>query len=227
MGGGHTLPKMEQEPPECNPYSLYLSCDHLPLDKFIRCICDSDLQALVISGNVPLHILADAWADIFYEYLDMQQHNHSRYKIELIRDITKLQARLFRVETILYCLRIMYHPDIHAQLAALEIEVKLNPHDSAEYLETLNAIHSRSREWAIDIKLKQAELESLDEHGKDSGTIGKTYFTSVLAKIATYKRVPVIRTTEIMVTEFCAMYEEWIDYLQSQSQSLKKTYPNG
>lgn len=222
-GSGPTSKQMLEDLQVSSQYNLYQNCDQLPLDRFIKVVCEGDLNQLIISGTVPLYVLAETWANIFYEYLDLQKNNQAKYRIELARDVAYYQARLTRLQTILYCLRIIYHPDIHAQLKDMGFDVTLDPQNIDEYLGTLQSVETRSKEWSIDMKIKMAELEVLDEQeNTDHAKVDKTYFTGLLSKIATYKHVPVIRAGEVTVTEFCAMFEEFVSYIQQLKKAHSK-----
>lgn len=209
--------------PESNLYSLYQNCDQLPLDRFINILIDDDLKQLIITGEPPMHILAQAWIDIYFEYYDTQSSIDGKYKLQLLKEIALLECALLKIETILHCLSYTYSPELHAELVGIGYECELDPHNIESYRESLQGVKNRSREIRIDIKLKQAELETLQEAAEKEKKVERSYFTNHLSRIATYKKVAVIKPKDITVAEFSAMCTEYLDYINN----LKKRANHG
>lgn len=221
--------------------SLYRTINELLLDRFITVLCDGDLSALVKPGflrpsDEELNL---CWSGIFLEYLDASEDNQTRYKITLARDIEILRARLSQIESLILILRTMRHPEAVTMLQAKDNEDLLFPADDLDqYHADINMSWDRSREIKIDLDLKILEKSEIEESEKTAEEISlksgiappkanRTMFLNILATIATYKKVAVIRTSEITVAEFCAMFREYLDHIKAVKAQLKKPFYNG
>lgn len=212
--------------------ALYLTLDELPLDKFIVCVCDEDLTALVKDKkdipNVTPEELITTWNDLFLDYVDLSKEAQTRYRITLKRDIALFTSRVQRIESALVILGtplfIKRLADIVQEIKGFE-DITLDPTDMDKYFSDLQLIRDRSREMKIDADLKKIELEELikSEAMEEQKRADKLSFLNILARIATYRKVAVIRTSELTVAEFCAAFNEYLDYIEAVKVSLSKT----
>lgn len=224
-------------PPTVSPSeSLFQSIEDLFLDRFITVLCDGDLTALVRPGYLPPsdEELNLCWAGIFLEYLDASEDNQTRYKITLARDIEILRARLSQIESLVLILRTMRHPEAVAMLQAKDNEDLLFPEDDQnQYFADVNMSWDRSREIKIDLDLKIIEKAEIDETEKKAEEVklragiapqkaSRPMFLNILARLATFKKVAIIRTSEITVAEFCAMFREYLDHIKAITAQHKK-----
>lgn len=236
--------------------SLFPDIHTLPLDRFIRCVCDDDLGALIIEGENPpvlelrkqlsdatdpeiirtlsialetaeirlAQIIGSRWEEIFLDYLDMCKDDRIRFKVSLEKEIAILGARLQQIETCLFTLTTIYVKDLVDHLHGMGYtDFKLDPTDLRQYEEDLNGVKDRSREMKIDRDLKVIELEELIESAKKEGSrkADRISFTNILSRVATYKGVAVIRSSEITVSEFVAMFNEYLDHIKALKTSKK------
>jgi hypothetical protein len=237
-------------PPALELYrgSVYRSINELPLDRFIACLCgpvssldpgdeqpeeNLDLSPLIKPGQegvqIPPDALIEAWGDIFLEYMDASRDDKARHKIQLASRIAQLDAQLQIIETSLVILQTLRVQELVEILQRKGNEDLLYPaEDLDQYFEDLNMTRHRTAEKKIDYKLLKIELEELEasETREEVGQRAeRIHFTNVLARIATFKHVAVIRQSEITVAEFLAMFNEYLEYIQStkdQNKNRKK-----
>lgn len=230
-----------QPAPGSPPESLFRSIEELLLDRFITVLCDGDFSALVKPGFLrpSEEELNLCWAGIFLEYLDASEDNQTRYKITLARDIEILRARLSQIESLILILRTMRHPEAVSMLQAKDNEdLEFPADDLDQYHADINMSWDRSREIKIDLDLKiiekteiedsekKAEIEQL-KAGIAPQKASRPMFLNILARLATFKKVAVIRTSEITVAEFCAMFREYLDHIKAVKAQQKKPFANG
>jgi hypothetical protein len=201
--------------PDQLPANVYSTIEKTPLDRFITCIVDQDLTALIIEGEADEATLAIAWSFLFLDYLDASKEVKARYEFELVRDLSILRARVAIVDTILALFQTVFVEEAVKELNRLEIFVSLDPSNPESYREGLEEIRTRGAEFVIDANLKQIELEELEKAKKDEPAqkIDRQYFVNILGRIATFRRVAVIRTSELVVAEFIAAFNEFLDHL--------------
>lgn len=227
--GGNTASKARQSA-NLSPL-LYRTLRELPLDRFITCICDDDLTALVKNADdfdrVKPEELILCWNDLFLDYIDLSQDSQTRYKITLKRDIAIFDARVAQIEsslTILGTPLFVKRVADHVQGIKGFEDIELDPADMDKYFADLQLIYNRSRELHIDSELKKIELEELlkSEELQASKKSDRATFLNILSHIATYRKVAVIRTGELTVEEFCAAFTEYLDYCNAVKLSMSK-----
>lgn len=206
------------------------------MDRFITVLCDQDLTALLKPGKTfepSDELLADIWAGIFLEYLDASGDNTTRHKINLARDIAILTARLSQIESLVLILRTMRHEEAIQLLQAKGNQDLSFPKDQNQYTADVNMAWDRSRETKIDLELliiEKTELEEEEKRVKEAELAAgipqkkadRSHFLSILARLATHKSVAVIRTSEITVAEFCAMFREYLDHIKALAEANRR-----
>lgn len=195
---------------------------------------DENLRALVKPGTDPESIdellLAEAWLSLFLDYLDANKNNQHRYKNELLRDLTLLELKVAKIDSILNVLQILFKHKIDRADLLDPIVAELNLYgfecstadfpieDEGRFFETMNDIKNRSAETVIDLKLKQIEVDEMTESEGRQETaprVTRQDFLNRLARIATFKKVAVIRTSELFVAEFLAAFNEYLDHINA------------
>src|ERR1700759_2930293 len=78
-----TSPSLQESP----SWSVYRRLTSIPLDNLITCLCDDDLSALVIAGNPPAEVLAQACLDIHDEWVEGLQTEEYEDVKELTKEI--------------------------------------------------------------------------------------------------------------------------------------------
>lgn len=205
---------------------VYRSIQTLPFDRFITAICDNTLKALIIKDGdeVPDETLIEVWSDLFFDYMEATGDSKFRLKTTLEKDIKVLEGRLTIIDTCLYHLQFFHYPPMVDLLRGdgySAEDYKLDPADKNQYTEDLNMIKNVSRELDIDRRLLVIELEEMkqsdDKNPQKQAT--RASFQNILSRIATYKHVAVIRTSEITVSEFAAMLSEYLEYINALKKS--------
>jgi hypothetical protein len=205
----------------------YRTCSQCPLDKFIRCLVDGDLSALIIRGNPSLPDLAEAWANIYAEYLDLNDDNETAYILLLQRDIALEQLAIIEVSTALNFLATaildkhehFFHPSLIDVLRRHDIDFPFDLKNREEYAQsiefTLNRINSMQH--LLEVKVKELDSYMAD---KSNNTIDALYFDRTLVRLARFRHCAVIRASEITVKEFVLMLKDFLDYMKVKTQKL-------
>ena len=210
------------------PAAWYQSCSQCPLDRFITCLVDSDLSALVISGNPSLGDLAEAWGNIYAEYLDLNNDNETIYLLQLQKEIGLLTEIKIEVETAIQFLSMallpnmeyMFREDLVKILRDRDFDYPFDLANPQQYLQSLEAIDSRLSPFRLRLELNVKEYKDYLK-SKGDQTVDKTYFNKMLTRIARFRRLTVIRATEITVYEFVMMVQDYLEYINSQQKTLE------
>jgi hypothetical protein len=200
-------------------YKLIDDIENLSLDKFISCICEQKLECLVIEGSPPQSELLECWANLYSQYLDASEDSETLYIFQLQKEILLLRQKISEVENCIYFLSIIYHQGLVDIIRRNGFAVKLNPQNQTQYQSDINKIKGRLALLKLNLENKEHELDSYRK-GRQAETIDKMYFNKILARLAVYKRVVVIRTKEIMTLEFVYMLKDYLQHIQSHSKTI-------
>jgi hypothetical protein len=208
------------------PVAYYLSCNQLPLDRFIRVMIDGDLSALIISGKPTDGQLAEAWANMYIEYLELNKSNDTAYINNIERDISLLADELNRVSDALVFL---YSPAItHIDQDVLQSFSKtLSKYgykidfsvDSKTYLKQLKVIENRKSSRELEYTRKMAEYNEYMKD-KENMTIDRSYFNRMLNRLGKHYNC-FIEDSKITVARFVDMIQQYFSDLQQKQQRME------
>lgn len=192
-----------------SPLKLYLSCDKLPLDIFLKCYVQKDLTALIIEGKATGDQLAQAWASIYYEYIDLSESTESKFVYSLQKEITLLSDEIRNVETCIFYLSSEMLP-YHAQQEDLKKVLK-------GYNYKLSAEHTDQQLMGIIGRLapKKTQLESrikeLENYTSSTSEETPTYkqFEKILLRLSKHQGYS-IRSKDITVTQYALLLNDYI-----------------
>lgn len=205
------------------PAVLYRRCDHLPLDRFIRCICESDLTALIISGDPKSEELAIAWGEIFYEYVELSGSSETIYLYNLQKEISLLSDEVMNVETCMYFLSpemIGFSWDRKEELVEIlrSYGYKVTIDFTTDYSGVFAIINSKLVPKKQKLEGKKNELAKYLE-SKQGQTITQEHFDSWMIRLWKMQGGNIIRAKDITVKEYVLLIKE---YNKMQAAELAK-----
>lgn len=233
LGIGSTWKKQQPAHSASNrPAALYLSCSQLPLDRFINCLVNGDLNALIISGQPSLADIAEAWSNIFAEYLDINNDNEATYLLQLQSQLSVLSNYITEIETAIYLLSILPNPAL-GQLQRTEHIIKLegvlrehghdytlDPSDFNDYVEKLQQVDSSLAPDRLRFETLTKEYATYLQ-SKEGQSVDRTYFVTMLRRLARFNKVVVIRAAEITVEEFVMMVHDYLEYYNANKKEIE------
>lgn len=209
-----------------NAFRLYRDCSELPLSpNFEDCICDSNLQSLIISGNPTEDELQQKWFDIYCEFIDLSDSTDAKLVKRIILQINVLTARLARIQTCVNTIVLLsgYWPlaKINAEamqtyktcidsLRSLGFRYAYDP-EKKSFQKDIELTRSRSIEWEIQLELRDAEYQSYLQKNKGE-PISRVYFTQAVVRMSAYYKYRIDKRS-LTVAEFFAMKKDYVDYL--------------
>lgn len=220
QGNRNIWRKKQQGKSESNqPGALYHTCSQCPLEIFIRVLVDNNLNALVISGAPRIEDIAEAWACIYAEYIDLNQDNEAIYLMGLQKDIILLKQTILEVENAIYFLSIMYDKRLVQILIDNDFDCVLDPSNQNKYQQTLKIIENRLCSVRLQMDIKQTEYEEYLK-GRASETITADYFNKMLVRISKYMGYHV-RASMLTVLEFVNMVKDYLDSRKENKPQLE------
>lgn len=210
------------------PAALFQNCDQLFLDRFKRCLIEGDLSALIISGNPSFGDLAEAWGNIYAEYLDLNNDNETIYLLQLQKEISLLTELQIEVETALYFLSMailpgmdyIYREELANVLKEREFDFLFDLTNPNQYRQSLEAVDNRLSPVRLRLEMHKKEYRDYLA-SKGDQTIDATYFDKMLTRLARFRHIAVIRASEITVKEFVMMVQDYLDFIKSKQKTLE------
>jgi hypothetical protein len=210
------------------PAAWYHHCGHCPLDRFKTCLFGGDLSALTISGNPAIEDLAEAWGNIYSEYLDLNNDNETIYLLQLQKEISLLTDLKIEVESALYFLSLallpgmqfIFREELVDILRAREFDYPFYLNNPDEYSQSLEAVTNQLSPYRLRLEMHTKEYQDYIA-SKSNETVDTNYFDRMLTRMARFRRVMVIRAAEITVKEFVMMIQDYLEYIKSKQKTLE------
>ncbi len=202
-------PSRNQLPGEqtLSPYRLYRTCDETPLSVFIKCVVDGDLSALIIEGSPAVEDLAEAWAMLYGEYLDLINSGEHKYVLSLQKEIAILDNEIQMIELCLYVLTIGYVEEIDEFLKTLDVYTDLDPLNPS-YYQKIKAANDSLAQRRMELKIKTNEYQNYLKNNETRTEVTRRYFTKTLLDIAKHRGIATIKPANITVEEYAIMLED-------------------
>jgi hypothetical protein len=187
----------------------YQSVEDMPLDRFIRALCNMDLKELIIEGEPTNEQLLLSWSAIYEQFLDGMQDESGQRKMKLVGEINRLE---FDHELIMLCvqrLQIAYSPWIIETLRRhIRVTGTFNPEDTEQYMRDLQAIRTRAANMQVKIDEKRGELAILTPKG--SGPT-RMQFDRLIAQVSIFSKFHINRRA-VMTSEFIELYKIMLEH---------------
>jgi hypothetical protein len=193
------------------------TCDNLPLNKFIDCIVDGNLQALTISGFPTQGQLQAAWENILVEYSEAMGSTEYRMYVQLFKDISISKIILDQLTIALNILQVTYDEFFHTEVnRILRTDCKFNWKDQASYQAEIKKCFNRSKALKIALDLKLLKFESIEAKNKNKTgqKIDRKYFISVLITLSDHAKYQIQET--IKMNEYCERVRRFTEYCEQQ-----------
>lgn len=185
--------------------SWYKNISELPLDRFIKVVCENDLLALTISGRPTEAELNEAWEEIYDEYVFYLKDKTQEYFESLTRTHNILLTKIQAVDLVIYRLSIQHSDEIVKELKKLlpGLSGKFNAQDVEGYRKDLKKAQQDAKILIAQADQKKQELEKLIEQ-RNGEKIDRTQFDKMLIQISKHMKYHINKYT-VTVSEFINM----------------------
>ena len=198
----------------------YQNIDKLPLCRFIDCVVDGNVYALIISGEPTNKELKEAYEYIGEQYVSATGDSHTQMILNLQKELALLHLDHDRALWLIKALGDMRH------LSELQ-EYKTFAKDLNSILKTrftfshkdqnldknLKSCMTRLGGIKINIGLKKAAFDKLGEKEGNSKKIDRAYFTSVLINLSNHAKYQI--SDKITVQEFAQRIKQMNLYYET------------
>lgn len=160
---------MRQEITASHQFVLYRTCAELSMDKFLTCLCDEDLTALIISGNATENRLREQWAMILEEYFELKGDTvNSVETLKLQKDISRFRNHLYLVDVFVNFLKFRYSDVIADCVRKLGYPFNPKSHEPENYRNDLQVVVNKSKTKYIQLQQSIDLLKKALEKIKDN-----------------------------------------------------------
>jgi hypothetical protein len=209
----------QQQPSATNSisWSLYRSIYELPLSKYIDCIVDGNLSALIREGYPPEQDIILAWNTIMEQ--DSAAAGDAEYHLyfSLFKRIAILTTDLNAVHKLVEILSFMYHEPLAKELnLLLKTNFKFNAANQEEYQSLLKRCINRSKAMKIELDMKIIQYEEMEKKLVKNEKPTREYFFNILISLSDHAGYD-IRAENITVYE----YRERLRRLKKYAENLK------
>lgn len=191
--------------PHPEQLKLLSRANEVCMDKFIACICRNEYEVLLVSGKATASQLAEAWASLFYEYVDLIGAEETKHRVRLAAEINLLDTRIKIIESWLKIIEVSWSKNIVEALNKLGYSLSYENAQS-----DIASIRGDVRADRLNLKVKKLEFDSLDQSGD---TIDEAYFRKVFFRINNYARREAVNG-QTSVQDYCVALKDFQDYIK-------------
>lgn len=202
----------------------YTSIVDLPLSKFIDCLIDKNLFALVITGEPSKEDLAYAWDDILMEYNDAMGDSEGKMHLRLFKEVHELLGNIGIINISIELMKCRYNKQDADDLNRLtDAKFKFDLNDPKKYLEELQRCGRRAKSLELNYALKKSQLDALEKTmvGEQKKAPDRKYFANLLISLTDHSGVR-LNAADISVYEFCERIRRFGEYIKELEKQKKK-----
>ena len=203
----------------------YQSIHDLPLNKFIDCMVDGNLSALIISGFPQPELLAEAWDNILGEYSEAIGSQEHRMIFQLWKEVAVIKISVDQIRILAArgndqgedkgILRMAYVKTLADELNnILGTTCTFNWDDQKTYNDELDKCVNRGKALLMQYNLKSLQFAALQKQaeGDKTAKIDRQYFTSILITLSDHVKYRIEET--IKMSEYCERVKKFSDYCE-------------
>lgn len=210
--------------PTIPSYKLYQQISKCPLDRFEDCICDGNLQALIIEGNPPAEVLQQIWESLYDEFIDKMQDEEGRGLQGDVKELNILRTKINAVQTIVmfieYLIGVKFIVNLDDLLEKLykwtNMPITLDQRNKEQCLRTLNMLLAYTKTWYVEAEQLKLQINQSIANQENHGQMDHGYFDHMLVVLSVNNKFKVNRK-ETTVGEFIIL----VQALRKQIQEAK------
>jgi hypothetical protein len=198
---------------------IYRTCSDLPLIRFIRCICDDDLQQLVIEGDVTENELVEGWQAIYQEYIELSGTTANDFQATLAAEISQLFYRHTAITEAVGLSRQYRYDEVIDMLKKEGYNFPFNHNEPESYHRDLDRVLNRSKTLLIQREQKEAQMAKLQE-GQQGGKITRIHFDNRLNALSIHYKHH-INEHEISVSRYVGLLNQYFKDCEKVDQHAR------
>lgn len=193
---------------------LHNDINHFPLKAFRLCIVHKDYSGIVQEGDPSIEQLADAWALLYAQFVDLSENLDTEYLLGLQKEIELLNYRITLSAAALKLLSITHDERLVEILKAFRHQVKFLTLGNAKYEWNLRDIEATLANWQNRLELKEKELSDFSA-SKEGESISDDYFFNALIRLSRFMGYA-LKEDHLTTGEFLRMNKEYNSFHQKK-----------
>lgn len=199
-------------------WSLYTRCSELPLERFIRCVCDGDLVALQKYRFTEKRTLERVWAKLIEEYAKLSGDAGYERNFILSKEITRENGKLVLIKLCLNVLIVKYSRKCIDRLIMFGYDYPFDRNDPTGFRRDLERVSKNARMISIEIETKQKQYDKLTAGvGKRPSHDSFTKILTTLSRHMGYR----IDSKLVTVSEYIAMQKQYGKEVKASLENSK------
>jgi hypothetical protein len=196
----------------------------LPLNKFIDCLVDKNLYAIVISGEPDKEQLRQAWENILMEYNDAMGDGEDKMYWQMFKDVEVLRITMKEIDIDIQILSLQYDKKYADDLNnLLDSDFAFDTSDMEKYHNELKRCGNRSKGILIQYELKKGQFEEIKKKNEETNfKVSREYFQSILITLSDHAKYEI--TDKIPVFQFCERVKRFGQYIKSIESNGRRTH---
>ena len=212
------MPSSTPPPPSgrtTRSWNLYLNIYELPFSKFLDCIVDDNLSALIKEGYPPEIELLTTWQSISEQYANACGNSEYSLYFNLFKRIGIITQDLADIHNFIELLSIIYYEPIARELnSLLKTNFRFDPSNQIEYQATLKRCYNRSRGLKIELDLKKLQYEEMEKKLSKNEKPTREYYYKILITLSDHAGYD-LRPDMITVFEYCERLQRLKKHFES------------
>lgn len=194
--------------------NLYRTCQTLTMDRFLTCLCDEDLTALIQQGTADPEELHHTWIIILSDYHELrEEYDNGTKEWHLTRDIRKIRHHLLILQ---YCIDFLckqWSPEVAKVIRGLGYPFKPKDIEPEKYLHLLAIVVEKAKTKYVQLQQLMVELEAMMDKRKD-GKPTRVAFEEQLIQIGIQNKVDYSMNT-VTVQKYVLLEKNFIKQIEA------------
>lgn len=188
-----------------------MTCSTLTMNKFIAALLGD------------LSYVGEHWEDIYNEYVGLRENKQSSYILDLMKEITYLQTKVFIITKCVEVLAVTYSRELVMEVMQCGCKGKFDYSNPVAYSNDLKAALSFAKKYTAQSQRKEKDLN--DYHARHGSKVIERkdfdVWAITLGKFQGYR----IDYDVVTVAEYCHLmnaYERYCEVVNAEQNNLIK-----
>lgn len=199
---------------------LYRNIDELPFNILLDCQCDHDLQGLIIEGEATPEQLAQRWEQLGKEFVSRFDEKTAQSKVSKVIDAAIYETKIKSIEAIIEVAEVLPTEEIFNLLYTFNYPLPVIKYSEEGMAKLLRIVVGYYRLDRTSYSLIESELA--EEKTEPEKSADRKQFIGLLTEMAVGFKTPVMMPNQITAGQFCAMVNQYRQYLQQLNESKTK-----
>ena len=184
--------------------------------------CNKILMSVFLDWMFEEQPRPDNYEDIYYEYASLRENKNSKFVLELIKEISYLETKVFLASRLVQQLSDIYSRDLVMELKSLGFKGTFNWSNKEKYYADLSAIVSNIKRYIHQLNKKQLELKQIENrHG--ASKLERRDFDIWAITLWKYMGSRVDFGV-IMISEWCFMMNDYERYCEVENAKVENVW---